>query len=217
MSVLVSRDVPCPYCKHPNEAEVWSSINVREDPELKDILIGGELNMTTCSSCREVFYVDHFLLYHDPESELMAFVYPRDAAAEKEVWEAKTASDFAESQATIPEGDRLPYPPATFFGLDELVRLVEREDEMNLQGEIVAALAPAHGFGIRRLRALDARSGGWPRILPVMNGRDSARESLAAGLRKLKDVNDRLFVYNELAERLEREPALVPPAGGERA
>lgn len=212
MSVLVTRDITCPYCQHPNETEVWSSINVREDPELKDVLLGGELNMTECEACHEIFYAENFLLYHDPDDQLMAFVYPVENAADRAVWEEKTTLDYAASQATVPEGEGLRYPPLSLFGLDDLVRLVERDDEIKLQGEIVETLAKQGAFSIRTLSPVDARAGEWPRVLPVSgDSGGSDRDRVLAGLHALKAVNDRLFIYTRLLERLEKSPSLVPP------
>ena len=62
MSHLIEHDIECTYCQHPNTVEVWSVINVDLDPELKDLLLGGELNMTECEACHKTFYAEHFLL-----------------------------------------------------------------------------------------------------------------------------------------------------------
>src|SRR5438552_3618111 len=98
MSNLVQIEMTCPACKIPNAVEVWSSLNVREDPELKELLLGGEVNMMECKACREVFYAEHFLLYHDPDSELLAFVYPQSYEEKQAEWEEKTRTDFLKTQ-----------------------------------------------------------------------------------------------------------------------
>ena len=43
--------------------------------------------MTECESCHKTFFAEHFLLYHDPDAELMAFVYPLVNELERASWE----------------------------------------------------------------------------------------------------------------------------------
>src|SRR3954469_9291361 len=143
MSVLIEKEIPCTHCQFPNVVELWSIVNVKEDPELKDLLLGGELNIAECSSCKKNFFAETFLLYHDPDAELLAFVYPYQARTERATYEEKTKKDFEALKESAPSQASFPYAPLTFFGLDELVRLVEQEEEMGIQAEIVAALAPS--------------------------------------------------------------------------
>lgn len=204
MSVLIQREAACTYCKHPNQAEVWSIINVRQDPELKDILIGGELNMAECEACRRIFHIETFLLYHDPDRELMAFVYPYEGRRNAAEWEAKTKADFDASQGTLDAAERLTYEPVSVFGLDELLHIVEREDEAEIQGEIVEALAPENAFNLIKLRPARARLAGVPRVLPTLNG--GTVDAVIAGIDRVLQVNDRLSAYVEARADLAKKP-----------
>jgi hypothetical protein len=198
MSHLIEHDIECTYCQHPNTVEVWSVINVDLDPELKDLLLGGELNIAECEACHKTFYAEHFLLYHDPGAELMAFVYPLVNELQRDEYEKQTQANFETSQALAGEAERLPYPAVTLFGLDSLLRLVEREDEEVLQAEIAGHLAKEHGWPTVALKRSVAR-----RLqLPPLVLRPAALESL------LK-VNDRLSVYQELLARVKTNPALL--------
>ena len=160
MSHLIEHDIECPYCQHPNTVEVWSVINVNLDPELKDLLLGGELNMAECEACRKMFYAEHFLLYHDPGAELMAFVYPlTERAAARRIRETN-AGKFPKRRSRWPTTrNGSPYPALTLFGLDALLRLVEREDEEVLQSEIVNLLAKEHNWPVIPLKRSVARDG----------------------------------------------------------
>lgn len=200
MSYLAEQDVVCTNCKHPNNAEIWSSINTQVDPELKDILLGGELNLIECAACRKVFYAEQFLLYHDPANELMAFVYPFSHREEKEAWEEKTKMDFSQSDYT--------YPAVSLFGLDELVRLVEAEDEAEIQSEIVAHMAPDDNLAIKRLRPSVARRYSAPRVIPYVKTPSTSRENLLAALGKIQEKNDRLSVYVAFATHVKITPDL---------
>lgn len=204
MSFLVEKEVVCTLCEFPNQAELWSIVNVKSDPELRDILLGGELNMVECKSCRKIFYAEHFLLYHDPDSELMAFVYPLPYGQEKERWETKTRDDFAKSETPVS------YLPLTMFGLDALVRLVEWDEEVKVQGEIVETLAREHGFAIKKLKPALARKNEFPIVLPMNEAANvSFREALLEGLERLLGINEHLYVYAQLQKRLAENPALV--------
>jgi len=207
MSYLVHQESLCTYCQFPNEVEVWSIVNVNTDPELRDLLLGGELNMAECASCKQIFYAEHFMLYHDPDYELMAFVYPHEHADERPQWERKTAEDFARTQAETPEDKKLAYSPVTLFGLDQLIYFVEHEEEKAIQGEIASLLAPAHGFLTRKLKPSEAREKNVPTVIPYLNDQEGlVRTSVLAALEKLRAVNDRLFVYAKLEETLRQNP-----------
>jgi hypothetical protein len=210
MSHISEREVICPACKQPIVAELWSSVNVKEDPELKDLLLGGELNIVECSACREKFHVDTFLLYHDPDNEILAFVFPLDSDLPADELAEKTTADFELSQATLPENEQLKYSPVHIKGLDELVRFVEADDESALQSEVLEAIAKEHDMSLTRLGPWKARQQSLPRLLPVENGEGrSAREAVLAGLKKLKTLNDRLTVYNDVLDRLSADSRLA--------
>jgi hypothetical protein len=203
MSNLLERESICPACQQPVMVEVWSAINVREDPELKDLLLGGELNVVECSSCKEPFPVDAFMLYHDPDNEIMAFVFPLDEDLDLELLKEKTSLDFDTSQATLAPADRLTYRPICMKGLDELVRFVEHDDEVALQGDVVAAIAKESKIPVRRLKPWKARQENLPRVLPVIEAPGkNLRDAALAGLRRLHELNNLLTVYNQTLERL---------------
>ncbi|MFN0118176.1 MAG: CpXC domain-containing protein [Elusimicrobiota bacterium] len=218
MSVIVPKDVVCPECQYPNQTEVWSSISVHEDPELRDILLGGELNMTQCESCKEFFYAESFLLYHDKTAELFAFVYPFDHASEKEKWIAKTKEDFSKLRFPISEDENneeaitLDYAPLTFFGLDDLITTVEWDDEMLLQSEIAKTICDQNKKTYRFLSPFHARTYGLPIVLPfdeTLPGSD--RDKILLGLEWIKKENDQLEIYVSAYERIQSQPELIIP------
>lgn len=212
MSLLIEEEILCPQCKLPIQAELWSILNVREDPELKDLLVGGEINMVECSACRHIFYAEHFLIYHDPDNEFMAFVYPLSYAPEKVRWEEKMKTDFEMTQSMGDESTRVAYEPTALFGLDALVAWVDETEEMNLQGDIVAVFAEQGQFAVRRFKPSVARRWNIPPVLPYKKDLEkNFREAVVAALSDLETINDRLFVYREARKRLIENPALSLP------
>ncbi len=183
-------------------------MNVREDPELKDLLLGGEINMVECLSCKEIFYGEAFILYHDPENEIIAFVYPSDKKEFGELLFEKTMADFTKEQAEAPVERKLSYKPVCFFGLNELLQFVEADEEVSLQSEVAEAIARENGLSVKKLRPGLARAQSLPRVIPVDGSAKDARPSVLSGLKRLTSLNDRLTIYNQALARLEADPAI---------
>lgn len=206
MSYLVEREFPCNYCQFPTTAEVWSVINVREDPELKDLLLGGEINMVECRSCRKIFYAEQFLVYHDPVNEHMAFVYPHAYSNEKEKWIQKAQADFKESQANLAEEDRLKYEPQAYFGMDELLEAIKWEEESQIQSDIARHLAVREGIPFKELPRRQSRNQKMPIVLPYVmkSSEDAFEEAVLEGLRQIHQLNNNLFVYRDAHELIQK-------------
>jgi Zn ribbon nucleic-acid-binding protein len=73
--------IKCPKCGEQNEVQLYESINVRQEPELRDQLMANKINEVTCSSCGFAFRVDKPLLYIDQDHQLMIYLIP---ASEKQ-------------------------------------------------------------------------------------------------------------------------------------
>jgi hypothetical protein len=58
--------VTCPECGHEQAIVLWRSIDGGLDPELRDLLVDGDLNVFRCEVCAiEAFYTPGTLLYTD--------------------------------------------------------------------------------------------------------------------------------------------------------
>ena len=68
--------IACPRCKASQEVELYESINVKEEPELKQKLMANQLNAVTCPGCQFQFRVDKNLLYSDPDRRLLIYWIP---------------------------------------------------------------------------------------------------------------------------------------------
>jgi|SRR5690242_4050331 len=116
--------VTCP-AGHEYEADLHKSANVTNSPGLRDDILGGRFNLTTCPTCRVESYADVPFLYHDMGTGLRVWVYPeRDRAAEEAILEKiRRAAAIAN---TILPTDRS--GPELVFGLDELRELITRPE-----------------------------------------------------------------------------------------
>ncbi len=203
MSSRLLQEVKCP-CGEEFEAELWSSVNVAQDPELKDELLAGQLNVANCPTCKTMVYAERFVLYHDPSAELMAFIYPAGYGEEEEKWRDKTREDFAAAQNLIESDQRLAYPPVTLFGMDTMVELLRKEQEAFDQAAIVESLAVPLDFQARRLTPSLARKWALPPVLPLAGPADDEQSlRFRRGLDRVVQANDRLTVYAELRKQLD--------------
>lgn len=66
----------CSGCGERNGIEVWSRINVGENPELKAKVRDGSLFVWECPHCGKANLARYQTLYHDPDSHLMVWVMP---------------------------------------------------------------------------------------------------------------------------------------------
>ena len=76
MSINLKQSVKCPQCSQMSEVTVWSSITVKDSPDLKADLLSGKVNMFNCPSCSHFGLMPHPMLYHDEEKKLMISFSP---------------------------------------------------------------------------------------------------------------------------------------------
>lgn len=69
--------VTCPNCQTPYSAQVFQLLDVGQQPEIKNYILSGQLNMAQCPNCGAGGQISTPLVYHDPAYELfMTFVPP---------------------------------------------------------------------------------------------------------------------------------------------
>ncbi|MBE2220283.1 MAG: CpXC domain-containing protein [Anaerolineae bacterium] len=67
--------VTCPNCHTPYPAQVFQLLDVGQQPEIKEYILSGQLNMAVCPNCGAGGQISTPLVYHDPAHELfMTFV-----------------------------------------------------------------------------------------------------------------------------------------------
>ena len=85
-------NIHCPKCQNQQEVKLYDSINVVENPELKDQLMTNQLNRVVCERCEFEFRTDKNLLYSDPSQQLMIFLMQ---ATESELEQIEAAFEEA--------------------------------------------------------------------------------------------------------------------------
>lgn len=165
-SIKSSGGAACPGGCEPFEAEFWALIGADEDENLKQALLGGELNLVQCPECGRFFYHDRNIIYFDPPAQLLAFVAPNADKKDFEKVTTKMRADFKLLKENLP-GMKIDYEPFFLRGLEELKAMLDYEAKISEQSEVIAAFAAQQGFKLAPLRRATARVKGWPFYIPV--------------------------------------------------
>ncbi|MFH1368823.1 MAG: CpXC domain-containing protein [Elusimicrobiota bacterium] len=200
MSTTKLEEIRCP-CGEVFEAELHNAINSVDDPELKKALISGEINVVCCPKCNQIFYAEHFVLYHDPGSELIAFVYPTSFSADEKYWRDRMSEDFKKALAALPD-NAITYHPIILFGLDSLVGIIREEEEIDDEICVLEYWAENLGLNILHIRPSIARDKKLPRCIPFAPGH-SQRAGIIAGLNKILSHNSSLQWFEKLLKIVE--------------
>jgi hypothetical protein len=70
MSQKRTHEIACPRCGQEQAVDLWDSLVVDEDPDLREALLAGRINRVACAGCRQSFRIDKPLVYHDREQEI---------------------------------------------------------------------------------------------------------------------------------------------------
>lgn len=77
MSRAVEIMYRCPYCGKEFPISVYESVTVKEDPDLRDRCVSGEVFKQSCPHCRRDFMVQNELLYSDPVHKFVIWLSER--------------------------------------------------------------------------------------------------------------------------------------------
>ncbi len=68
----------CPRCKSPVVAEVEQVFDLNQDPQAKQRLLSGQVNVIHCPNCGYDGMMGTPVIYHDPEKELLLTFFPSE-------------------------------------------------------------------------------------------------------------------------------------------
>jgi hypothetical protein len=98
MSIARPYPIRCPKCGAEAEVRLYDSINVVEDPQLREDLMANRLNAVTCPACSFQYRVDKPLLYVDPARKFAVWWTPEGGADP-----AKADDEYRRMQTSIQE------------------------------------------------------------------------------------------------------------------
>ncbi len=122
MSARKTYSIRCPQCGHEQKVELYESINVAQQPELKTALFENRLNRILCGSCEASFRVDKPLLYHDTDRNILIHWMPDTAISREEILDEFDKS-MEELRKVLP-ADIEPPRVRLVFTRAELVELI---------------------------------------------------------------------------------------------
>lgn len=132
MSKLRIEKFECPECGTEVDYQVWDSINVDLDPELKEKLLSGEIYEWVCPNCGKKFSLPYDTLYHDMKHQFMIFYSP-----------------FENDDDSKYQPLKIPRQP---FGLDENYTIRSVYGHLNLREKITIFEAGLNDVAIERLK-----------------------------------------------------------------
>lgn len=207
MSSFNDIDIECPHCGREFRGTVWVAVHAGVDPELKDLLLGGEINLVSCPECGHVAFYENFLIYQEPDAELVAYVYPDADRARRDELTRMMLRGFHEAQDVLPDKDRLHYDPILLFGLEELIEMLHKEEAFAEQSQVAQILCKENKLKSLLLSPSQARRLGTMRVLPH-NGKTTqpSRTEVIGGIDRLLKLNPALDLYTVLRDKIKNDP-----------
>ncbi|MDE5890486.1 MAG: CpXC domain-containing protein [Bacteroidales bacterium] len=85
MSIINEANASCSQCGSPSTIKIYKSINVSDNPELKDKVKDGSLFLWECPHCGKVNLARYETLYHDPVKKLMVWMLTGNDVSETQM------------------------------------------------------------------------------------------------------------------------------------
>ncbi|MBI9021180.1 MAG: CpXC domain-containing protein [Verrucomicrobia bacterium] len=122
MSLAKTYPIHCPQCGHPQNVDLYDSINVAQEPALRTALLENRLNRVQCEACEANFRVDKPVLYHDADRNILIHWMPDNACSREDILD-EFDSAMEELRAALPD-DMEPPRVRLVFDRVELVELM---------------------------------------------------------------------------------------------
>jgi hypothetical protein len=202
MTISNLEEIKCPQ-GHLFEAVLLSAISVSDNPELKEALLAGEINLVTCPTCGEMFYAECFILYHDSKNELIAFIYPLSFQEQAAQCKVKMQKEFKLALENFKDKQKINYKPILLFGIEDLVLLLRSEQYIEDEETILKHIAPKLCLRAVKIAPNISRKFGIPKLLPIPElEKELNVRTLVEGLQILIKYNSALLHYVELLEKI---------------
>ena len=142
MTQMESHKLNCPKCGHLQDTVVWTSLNVSLDPNLREKLFNGEINVFVCQKCGNRALINIVLLYHDMHRQYCVQYYLVQAIEDPEFFknftkDAKLSIDRL-SKVMGKVGNYF-MEPHIVFDLNEMIQYIKFRDKLHdLHKELVS-------------------------------------------------------------------------------
>ncbi len=206
MSIINEALAPCTKCGQQQTVTVYRSINVSENPELKDKVRNGELFLWECPHCGQVNLAKYETLYHDPSAKLMVWLIPSGEISETQM-QAITMHTKAMGGYTLRRVNDMGFLMEKVLindaGLDDIVvEMVKYVTKLEMVQKIVDQ-DKKDEFLAGKFHFYRAEGEGDDRLFTFMYPQDG----------QMMGVNVGMNVYQDCAGILERNPQIRPEEG----
>ncbi|MEW6042533.1 MAG: CpXC domain-containing protein [Elusimicrobiota bacterium] len=193
-------------CGETLNVELISSINAAQDPNLKESILSGELNLIKCGNCFRLFYADSFVLYIDLPQEIIAFIYPAADESKKDELNKKTEIEFMSMCSSLTDEEKINIEPMVFFGMDKFSDFLKAENDMEDEIEVMRFICSQNKISTKTICKSRARKSKLPFILPKLkskkNEKADQREEIIAGLNEVLKICPELTAYSSALQRI---------------
>ena len=206
MSIISQALAPCSKCGQQQTVTVYRSINIADNPELKDKVRDGSLFLWECPHCGQVNLARYETLYHDPAAKLMVWLIPEGEISETQM-QAITMHTKAMGGYTLRRvndmGSLMEKVLVSDAGLDDVVlEMCKYVTKMEMIQKSVPA-EQKEEFLAADFHFYRSEGEGDARILTFMYALDGQRLGVNIGWN----------VYQDCAGILERNPQVRPEDG----
>ena len=206
MSIISQALAPCSKCGQQQTVTVYRSINIADNPELKEKVRDGSLFLWECPHCGQVNLARYETLYHDPSVKLMVWLIPEGEISETQM-QAITMHTKAMGGYTLRRvndmGSLMEKVLVSDAGLDDVVlEMCKYVTKMEMIQKSVPA-EQKEEFLAADFHFYRSEGEGDARILTFMYALDG----------QMLGVNIGWNVYQDCAGILERNPQVRPEDG----
>lgn len=201
----------CPNGCEQFDAEVFSLVDAGQDPDLRELVSFGEMNLLACPECGAVFYHDTPFVYIDRARELIAMVLPDCPPEQQAARKLKMREDFNAMKEGLLREMKVDFEPLVLFGMETLKQVIDAESDLDDETAIIAAVAEEKGLLTAKIKPSAARARCIPALLPYSR-RDGL--TLASALDACKQIfgeHPGAAGLGRLAGELATKGAQLPP------
>ncbi|MDD1654004.1 MAG: CpXC domain-containing protein [Methanomicrobiales archaeon] len=136
MTQIMSVQMECPRCHHEQQVEYWQSLNVTVDPDRKEQLLSGDINVFLCEECSYRSYLAAHFLYTDMEKKFSVLLVNWQLVKDEEYLRNTFTADgkirIRKGEVPIFESLQLEYfkAPHIVFRMGELISYIMFRDKL---------------------------------------------------------------------------------------
>jgi hypothetical protein len=132
MTVKTNINLLCPQCYKDSSMEIWFSLNAQLNPEGKEKLLKGTINVFQCSNCNYKTFVPAPLLYHDMQNNICVQFYPFNRLDDPRFLEQFTTEGQPKTIADLPPEHVGAYVKEIHivFSVEEMIRYIAFRDKL---------------------------------------------------------------------------------------